>query len=155
MKASRRALLGALAGVGGTVALSMLRQVSTHADLVSETAPEQVVERARELGLLEGVGKGGETLLTLAAHYGYGAVSGAVFGLLRRESGTLYEEMSTGTALGVLAWGAGWAVWLPLTGVHSSPWSQKNPRVLLPIVDHAAFGAAWGFVYRSLLGRDG
>ncbi len=55
-----------------------------------------------------------------------------------------------GSALGVLAWGVGWASWLPLTGVHRAPWTQKTPKVLLPVMDHAVFGAAWGLLYWAL-----
>ena len=55
---------------------------------------------------------------------------------------------SVGSALGILAWGAGWASWLPLTGVHKAPWTQRTPRVLLPVIDHAVFGAVWGLLYR-------
>jgi hypothetical protein len=47
-----------------------------------------------------------------------------------------------GAARGVLSWGAGWAGWLPLAGVHPAPWTQKTPRALLPVLDHAAYGAA-------------
>ena len=72
------------------------------------------------------------------------------FGLLRRERGGPGEEASVGSALGVLSWGAGWASWLPLTGVHKAPWTQKTPKVLLPMIDHAVFGAAWGLFYRAL-----
>ena len=76
------------------------------------------------------------------------------FGLLRRERGGLAEEAAVGSALGVLAWGAGWATWLPLTGVHKAPWTQRTPRVLLPVLDHTAFGAAWGLVNLALSRRQ-
>lgn len=142
-----RMLAGALSGLGGTAALSVLRDASQSVGLVSETAPQQVLERAKELGFLDDLPERGEGLVTLAAHYGYGTSAGAAFGLLRRETGTLTDELATGAALGVLAWAAGWAFWLPLAGIHSSPWTQKTPRVLLPILDHAAFGAAWGCLY--------
>src|SRR5919202_599562 len=33
-----------------------------------------------------------------------------------------------------------------LTVVAQAPWTQKTPRVLLPVIDHAAFGAAWGLI---------
>jgi hypothetical protein len=54
-------------------------------------------------------------------------------GLLRREIGGAAQEAATGSALGLLAWwGAGWSSWLPLAGVHASPWRQQTPKVLLP-----------------------
>ena len=93
-------------------------------------------------------------MLIVMAHWAYGAGTGAAFGLLRRERGRLTEEAAVGSALGVLAWGAGWSSWLPLTGVHKAPWTQKTPRVLLPVADHAVFGAAWGLV-NLVLSRKG
>lgn len=80
----------------------------------------------------------------MAAHFAYGVGTGTVFGPLRRERGGPVEEASVGAALGLLAWGVGWSSWLPLTGVHEEPRTQRTPKVLLPALDHAVFGAAWG-----------
>jgi len=154
MNPTRRAAYGTLAGIGGTLALSGLRQALAWAGLVQETAPEQVVDRLEELGLAEDWWPGAQRLLTVAAHLAYGTGIGAALGLLRRERGGPAEEAAVGSALGLLAWGAGWATWLPLTGVHSPPWTQRTPKVLLPVLDHAVFGAVWGLLYRAL-GRRG
>jgi len=89
----------------------------------------------------------------VAAHFAYGMGTGTAFGFLRRERGGPTEEAAVGAALGLLAWGAGWASWLPLTGVHRAPWTQRTPKVLLPVLDHAMFGAAWGLAYWALGGR--
>jgi hypothetical protein len=150
MNLMRRAAYGALGGVGGTIALSGLRKALARAGLVQETAPEQVVERLEELDLVDDWSPGARRLLTVAAHFAYGTGMGVAFGLLRRERGGAAEEAAVGSALGILSWGVGWASWLPLTGVHSPPWKQRTPRVLLPVLDHAAFGAVWGLLYRAL-----
>ena len=150
MDAKGRAVAGTLGGLGATLVLSGLREAWAKMGLVFETAPIQVVDRMEEVGLVEDLSPGGRRLLAVAAHFAYGAGTGAVFGLLRRERGTTGEEAAVGSALGVLAWGAGWSSWLPLTGVHKAPWTQKTPKVLLPVIDHAVFGAAWGLLYRAL-----
>ena len=150
MAAGERALIGALGGLGATLVLSGLREAWSKIGLVFETAPMQVVDRVEELGLVEDLSPWGRRLLTVAAHFAYGAGTGMSFGLLRREEGSPGEEASVGSALGVLAWGVGWASWLPLTGVHRAPWTQKTPKVLLPVIDHAVFGAAWGLLYWAL-----
>ena len=154
MNPTRRATYGTLAGIGGTLALSGLRQALDWAGLVQETAPEQVVDRLEELGLVEDWSPGTQRLLTVAAHLAYGMGIGATLGLLRRKRGGPAEEAAVGSALGILAWGAGWATWLPLTGVHSPPWEQQTPKVLLPVLDHAVFGAVWGLVYQALGNRE-
>jgi hypothetical protein len=150
--ARERVLKGALGGLGATLVLSGLREAWAKVGLVFETAPMQVVDRAEELGLVGDLSPWGRRLLTVTAHFAYGAGTGMAFGLLRRERGGPGEEVSVGSALGVLAWGVGWASWLPLTGVHRAPWTQKTPKVLLPVIDHAVFGAAWGLFYLALRG---
>ncbi|MGH3145649.1 MAG: hypothetical protein ACRDTR_07580 [Rubrobacter sp.] len=154
MGAKERALTGALGGLGGTLVLSGLREALTRVGLVFETAPMQVVERVEELGLVGDLSPGGRRLLTVVAHFAYGTGTGIAFGLLRRERGGQAEEAAVGSALGLLAWGAGWATWLPLTGVHRAPWTQRTPKVLLPVLDHAVYGAAWGLVNLILWRRQ-
>jgi hypothetical protein len=149
----QRALAGGLGGVAATLVLTGLREALTKAGLVFETAPMQVVERMDDVGLLEGLSSGGRRVLTVAAHFAYGIGTGSAFGLLRRERGGPEEEAAVGAALGLLAWGVGWASWLPLAGVHRAPWTQRTPKVLLPVLDHAVFGAAWGLAYWVLGGR--
>jgi hypothetical protein len=148
--AKGRALTGALGGLGATLVLSGLREAWAKIGLVFETAPMQVVDRMEEVGLVKDLSPPSRRLLSAAAHFAYGAGTGAAFGLLRRERGGSGEEAAVGSALGILAWGAGWASWLPLTGVHKAPWTQKTPKVLLPVIDHAVFGAAWGLIYQAI-----
>jgi hypothetical protein len=152
--AKNRAVTGAVGGLGGTVVLSGLREVLTRMGLVFDTAPMQVVDRAEEVGLVGDLSPTGHRLLTVVAHFAYGTGTGVVFGLLRRERGGAAQEAAVGSALGILAWGAGWATWLPLTGVHKAPWTQRTPRVLLPVIDHAVFGAAWGLINLALSRRQ-
>jgi hypothetical protein len=151
--AKGRAARGGLAGLGATVVLTGLREAWARMGLVFETAPMQVVDRMEEVGLVGDLSPVSRRLLSVAAHFAYGAGTGAAFGLLRRERGGPGEEAAVGSALGVLAWGAGWSSWLPLTGVHKAPWAQKTPKVLLPVIDHAVFGVAWGLFYQALRGR--
>jgi hypothetical protein len=118
--------------------------------LVFDTAPTQVVDRAEEVFTREGFSPATRRVLATVAHVAYGVSTGAAFGLLRRETGGKKVESAVGTSLGILAWGAGWASWLPLTGVHSPPWKQQTTKVLLPVIDHAVFGAAWGLIFSAL-----
>jgi hypothetical protein len=150
MGLARRMVYGALGGAGGTIVLTGLRKVLARLGVVGTTAPEQVVERLEELGLLENRSPGARRALTITVHSAYGVGMGAALGLVRREQEGAAVEAAVGAALGLLAWGAGWASWLPLTGVHRPPWKQRSTKVLLPVLDHAAFGATWGLLYRAL-----
>lgn len=154
MDPTRRAVFGALSGAGGAVVLTAVRKALAAAGVVEKTAPEQVVERLEELGLLDGWSSGSRRLLAVAAHFAYGAGIGAVLGLLRRKSDDVPTETAVGGALGVLSWALNWTVVLPLIGAHVPPWKQRNLMVLLPIVDHAVFGAVWGLLNRRLHSKD-
>jgi len=153
MDVQERVLAGALGGAGGTLVLSGLREAWSRMGLVFETAPMQVVDRAEELGLVDVSSPGARRLLTVAAHVAYGVGTGTAMGLLRRERAGAAQESAVGSAMGVLVWGAGWSSWLPLTGVHDAPWEQRSAKVLLPVLDHAAYGAAWGLIYWLLTRR--
>jgi hypothetical protein len=153
MDVKERVLAGVLGGAVGTLVLSGLREALSRVGLVFETAPMQVVDRAEELGLVEGWSPRALRVLTVAAHIAYGVGTGTALGLLRRERGGAPQEAAVGSAMGILVWGAGWSTWLPLTGVHSPPWEQQSAKVLLPVIDHAVYGAAWGFIYWLLTRR--
>ena len=150
MDARGRILAGMLGGAGATLVLSGLRGAWKRAGLVFDTAPTQVVDRVEEVFAAEGFSPGTRRVLAAIAHVAYGVSTGAAFGLLRRESGGKGEEAAVGSSLGILAWGVGWASWLPLAGVHSPPWEQRTPKVLLPVIDHAVYGAARGLIYGAL-----
>lgn len=153
MDARSRAFAGGIGGVGATLVLSGLRWTWHWMGLVFDTAPTQVVDRAEEVFTREGFSPATRRVLAAVAHVAYGVSIGVAFGLLRREPAGKNVEVAVGSSLGILAWGAGWASWLPLTGVHSPPWKQQSTKVLLPVIDHAVFGAAWGLIF-SALARD-
>lgn len=161
METKKRIAAGALSGAGGTVVLTGLRRGLEAAGLMNTSAPDQVVMRAEELGLLKGWSPVARRAATLVAHLGYGV------GALRHEEEAAIAaneyadrlrgdregpatEAAVGAALGILSWGVGWSGWLPFAGVHPAPWTQKTPTALLPILDHAAYGAAWGLLFWAL-----
>ena len=153
MKSAEKALAGAAGGVGGTLVLSALRSALRELGLVYETAPMQVVERLEQADLVADrpVAK---RALALAAHLAYGTGAGSALGALRRGPDDAVTEIVVGAALGVLLWGVGWAGWLPILGADRAPWSYHNPKVLLPILDHAVYGAAWGLLFWALSRKD-
>jgi hypothetical protein len=168
MSVMERAMAGALGGLLATFVLSGLRKSLKGLGLVYTTAPEQVVRRLEELGPLKDWPPRARSALMVAAHFAYGTGAGAAFGALRTEEGEseseeveehrgdredALTEAAVGAALGVLSWGAGWAGWLPIVGVHPAPWTQKTPRAILPVLDHAVYGAAWGAIFWILTRR--
>src|SRR3712207_3244539 len=102
MDAKERIVAGALSGAGGTLVLSALRETLSRMGVVFETAPMQVVERAKEVGLVEGWSPRALRLLTVAAHIAYGVGTGTALGLLRRERDGVAQEAAVGSAMGIL-----------------------------------------------------
>lgn len=146
MSVAEKTLAGAAGGAGGTVVLSVLRYVLGKIGVVYQTAPMQVVERMQQADLVTDrpVAK---RAIAVAAHLTYGTAAGAAFGALRRKREGLGTELAVGATLGVLLWGIGWAGWLPILGADRAPWNYHSSKVLLPVLDHAVFGAAWGLLF--------
>jgi hypothetical protein len=146
MSAAEKALAGAVGGAGATVVLSVLRNVLWKAGLVYKTAPMQVVERLQQADLVPD-GPVAKRAVALVAHLAYGTGAGAAFGVLRRKREGVETELAVGTTLGILLWGVGWPGWLPILGADRAPWSYDTPKALLPVLDHAVYGAVWGFLF--------
>ena len=88
----RRAFYGALGGLGGALVLTGFRKVLAAVWVVETSAPEQVVERLEELGLVDDWSPMAQRALTRVAHVAYGVGSGTALGLLRREKDGVAEE---------------------------------------------------------------
>jgi hypothetical protein len=104
MSVTKKAWVGAVGGAGGTVVLSLLRNVLKAVGVVYKTAPMQVVDRLQQAELVADrpVAK---RAVALVAHLAYGTGAGAAFGALRRKQEDLRTELAVGAALGVLLWG--------------------------------------------------
>ncbi|MDP9487367.1 MAG: hypothetical protein M3Q49_16555, partial [Actinomycetota bacterium] len=133
MDPKKRALLGALSGAGGTLALTGFRKSLNQLDVVHRTAPQKVVDRLEELGLLDGWTRERRRVLMIAAHYGYGVGAGTAFGLLRRqERGELLTEVAAGAALGVLSWGRGGRPGCRSSEPRTRPGTRRPRRLFCP-----------------------
>jgi hypothetical protein len=78
---------------------------------------------------------------------GYGTTFGALYAISRPETKNWLLE---GTALGLVAWGAGYLGWLPATGLMPPVTEQEPKQVVGPILSHLLFGIATVGLYRFL-----
>lgn len=85
--------------------------------------------------------------LALAAHYGYGAAAGAVYGAWanRRQPGVL-----PAIAFGLLVWAVSYQGFLPRLGLHRAATAEPKGRNLMLITGHVVWGATLGAVERLL-----
>jgi hypothetical protein len=132
----------------------VLRYVLGKMGVVYKTAPMQVVDRLQQADLIADrpVAEGA---VAIAAHLACGTVAGAALGALRQKREDVKTELAVGATLGILLWGVGWAGWLPILGADRAPWSYRTPNALLPVLDHAVYGAAWGLLFWALSRRKG
>jgi len=88
---------------------------------------------------------------TWVSHFGYGAASGALYGLIaRRLPG---PPVARGVLWGMVVWAGSYLGWLPLTGIRASATRQPPRREAVMIAAHVVFGGATGIVHDRLSPR--
>lgn len=143
-------MIGAVAGVVATAAMTasmdaMYRRLAE--DDRYPLPPRELTERID--GLIHG--QAGDELLTveaLAAHFGYGAATGALYGMLGASQ--VGRPALTGAGYGVLIWLASYLGWIPLAGVLRPATRHPAPRNALMLSAHLVWGAALGLTANRL-----
>lgn len=139
-----RLLLGAIAGIAGTVAMTAaMNRLHRHLPPADRfpLPPREITERL--------VGAMNEEAIqdaALAAHHGYGAAGGAVLAALRPTM-----TAGFGSKAGVAVWAASYFGWIPATGVLAPAHRHPPARNGLMIAAHLVWGAITAAGYRELL----
>ena len=85
---------------------------------------------------------------TWVSHFGYGAGTGALYGLIGdRFPG---PAVARGVLWGLTVWAVSYLGWLPLTGIRRSATRQPPRREAVMIAAHIVFGATTGLVHERL-----
>jgi uncharacterized membrane protein YagU involved in acid resistance len=82
--------------------------------------------------------------LSLAAHFGYGTLTGALFGTVAPQRRT--AAIGAGMLFGLGVWTTSYLGWLPATGVRHSPRWDPPARTRLIIASHLVWGAFAGLL---------
>jgi uncharacterized membrane protein YagU involved in acid resistance len=148
LKLGSRLLIGAIAGVAGTLAMTAAmrrmheklppkeRYPLTPREIIDSTA-EQV-----ELSLPDEAAKD----VTTAAHFAYGAASGALLGVANVMMGPI-----SGAAAGVGVWLASYMGWIPAGRILKPAPDHPPRRNLLMIAAHVVWGVATAKAMRELV----
>lgn len=139
-----RIVLGAIAGIVGTAAMTAsMRAMHKRLPRSERYAlpPREIVERTLPE---DAAGERPLQTATMAAHFGYGAASGAVASLSR-----LSREPLPGALYGVLVWSASYFGWIPAAGILKRADHHPARRNLLMIAAHLV----WGSVTLASLGE--
>jgi hypothetical protein len=147
--------VGAAAGLAGTFVIQGLLAASQKwapqslppikqdpGEFMIEKAEKYLPEKVREK-IPEELEKAAAKSLAL----GYGTTFGALYAASRPETRNLLLE---GSALGLVAWGAGYLGWLPATGLMPPVTKQEPGQIAGPILSHILFGIATVGLYRLL-----
>jgi len=146
MKRSHAAVLGALAGLSATVVMTEVMS-RMHRRLPPSDRyalpPRELTQRCWPGGHC--LGEEQLQIRSLTAHFGYGALAGAVMALVWPRS-----DPGRGGVFGVLVWAVSYLGWAPLTGLLQPATRNPPRRNVLMITVHVVWGAATALARRSL-----
>jgi hypothetical protein len=144
-------IVGAVAGTVATIPMTLFME-ALHRRLPGEPPrplpPREVAEAfAVKAGVRADLTERDLQNLTLAIHFGYGALTGAIFGAIapRRSASAL----AAGMLFGVGVWAASYLGWLPAFGVRQSPAYDPMDRTRLMLASHVVWGGATGLLARA------
>ena len=140
-------LVGAAAGAAATLPMTLTME-TLHALLPGEPArplpPREVVDGATaKAGIDHKISEEDKEELTLAAHFGYGAACGALFGLMAPRGPA---AVAAGIAFGLGVWTSSYLGLLPALGIRHHAKHDPAPRSGLMITAHIVWGAAAGAI---------
>jgi uncharacterized membrane protein YagU involved in acid resistance len=140
-----RLLIGAIAGFVGTLAMtSAMRRL--HAALPEKEryplTPREIIDSAAPAGLEDEAARD----ITTAAHFGYGAASGALIAAADARISPV-----TGAMAGVAVWLASYMGWIPGVGLLKPASDHPARRNLLMIGVHLVWGWSTAKAMRELV----
>src|SRR5512132_2035096 len=141
----RRLLLGALAGLVGTAAMTAAMRILHRRLAESERyalPPREIVQRIvpDERGSEEHLRTG-----TLASHFAYGAASGSLLALVQPSPGAV-----TGALYGIAVWVVSYLGWIPSVGLLKTASLHPRGRNALMIGVHVVWGAVTALTLQEL-----
>jgi hypothetical protein len=89
---------------------------------------------------------------TLAAHFGYGAAAGSLYGPFAGSTGL--PRAAEGALYGIGVWGASYLGLLPGAGLYPAATDESAPRNALMISAHLIWGASLGMLMGILEPKD-
>ena len=151
-------LAGAVSGFAATVPMTAA-MVAMHRRLPHRERyplpPREITERATAAApteVREQLDEPELTALALAAHFGYGAGTGAIYGALAPRVPGL--GVLKGVAFGLAVWAGSYLGYLPATGLFRPVDTEPPRRNALMIAAHVVWGASLGLLAERALDRD-
>jgi uncharacterized membrane protein YagU involved in acid resistance len=147
MSATNRILLGALAGIAATCAMTAAAR-AMHRRLPAPERyplpPREIVESGLPVAE-RSLDEHGRRTATIAAHFGYGAVTGALYALAAPKGSIL-----SGAAYGVLVWAVSYFGIMPGLRILQPAHDHPARRNALMIAAHLVWGSTLARTLRDL-----
>jgi uncharacterized membrane protein YagU involved in acid resistance len=147
LKLGSRLIIGAIAGLAGTMAMTAamrrLHQRLPEKERYPLTPREIVDSGARQIGAP--LGSEAAKDVTTVAHFAYGAAMGALIAAANPDPGK-----KTGAAAGLAVWVASYMGWIPAVGTLEPATRHPARRNLLMIGVHLVWGSATASAMREL-----
>lgn len=158
-------LAAALAGVVATVPMTALMSAGHRRLPVDEQYPlpprELTDEVTRRTDTAQALSEPQTAALSLALHFGYGGVTGALYPLVTKAApdpqalvGGPMRQTLFGSAFGVAVWAGSYLGWIPAMGLLGPATVQPPARRRLMVGVHLVWGAATVLVGERLASRD-
>jgi hypothetical protein len=143
-----RLVLGALAGLVGTAAMTVAMR-ALHRRLPSQQRyslpPREIIQEVLPDTAERRITEDHRQTLTMAAHFGYGAATGALYAAARPRG-----NPGLGALYGVLVWGASYLGWIPATRILRPATQHPGRRNGLMIAVHLVWGTTMAATLREL-----
>ena len=148
LKLGSRLLLGGIAGIVGTMAMTAAMR-RLHARLPDQEryplTPREIIDSTAEQADVALTSEAAKDVTT-AAHFAYGAACGSILGAVAPRAGAV-----TGAAAGVGVWLGSYLGWLPAAGILKPATDHPPRRNGLMITVHLVWGAATALAMRELI----
>lgn len=160
---SQSAALGAVAGIEGTVPMTVfMRDIAPKILPRDARPPEFIPKRILEwtearMGMdPDAISEQKQLWASLGAHFAFGGAAGALYGMLRREASGVPAPL-LGALFGLAVWGVSYGGWLPAIGVKIGTVEKPPRKWTEPILMHLIYGVATAMAYQSLtdVSQDG
>jgi uncharacterized membrane protein YagU involved in acid resistance len=152
-KVSSALVIGALAGFAATVPMTLFMN-QMHQQLPARERyplpPSEIVEELTEqAGIDDQIDQPEHIALTLLAHFGYGAATGALYAPLA--DAFHLSPVVGGAAFGLGVWSVSYLGFLPALGVLRPATEHPARRNALMIGAHVVWGVSLGLIAEQLL----
>jgi hypothetical protein len=146
---SQRLLRGAVAGAAATAPMTALMFAAQKLGLMGRQPPAKITDAFLDRFDVD-ASPVQRQLLAAAAHVGFGAAAGALFGLLRRRRRRGARAAVEGATFGTAVWASSYAGWVPAFGIMPPPSRDRFGRPPTMLMAHWVFGTTLGLVLSRL-----